>query len=149
VDEALCYGWIDGVRKSVDAESYTIRFTPRKKGSVWSTVNIARIQALTELDRMQPNGLAAFEARKQDRSGIYSHEQGDVEMPEPYLGLLREDPAAWKFYEKQPASFRMAVNWWVASAKKEETRRKRLNSLAAYSARGERVPQFTWRKAPG
>ncbi|AMV38411.1 YdeI/OmpD-associated family protein [Planctomyces sp. SH-PL62] len=149
VDEALCYGWIDGVRKGVDAESYTIRFTPRKKRSVWSAVNIARVQALTELGRMQPTGLAAFEARNEDRSGIYSHEQGDVEMPEPFLGLLREKPAAWEFYEKQPASYRKAVNWWVAGAKKVETRRKRLDSLAAYSARGERVPQFTWKKAPG
>jgi uncharacterized protein YdeI (YjbR/CyaY-like superfamily) len=98
---------------------------------------------------MQPTGLAAFHARKEDRSGIYSHEQGDVELPEPYLALLRENEAAWEFSEKQPASYRKAVNWWVASAKKEETRRKRLDSLADYSARGERVPQFTWKKASG
>jgi uncharacterized protein YdeI (YjbR/CyaY-like superfamily) len=149
VDEALCYGWIDGVRKGIDAESYTIRFTPRKKGSVWSSVNVARVQALTGLGLMQPAGLAAFHARKEGRSGIYSHEQGAVEMPEPYLGILRENAAAWVFYEKQPASYRKAVNWWVASAKKEEARRKRLDSLAAHSARGERVPQFTWKKASG
>ena len=149
VDEALCYGWIDGVRKGIDAGSYTIRFTPRKKGSVWSTVNVNRVRALTELGLMQPTGLAAFEARKEDRSGIYSHEQGDVEMPEPYLGLLREDAAAWEFYEKQPASYRKAVNWWVVSARKDETRRRRLDSLVACSARAERVPQFTWKKASG
>jgi uncharacterized protein YdeI (YjbR/CyaY-like superfamily) len=149
VDEALCYGWIDGVRKGIDAGSYTIRFTPRKKGSVWSTVNVNRVRALSELGLMQPTGLAAFEARKEDRSGIYSHEQGDVEMPEPYLGLLREDAAAWEFYEKQPASYRKAVNWWVASARKDETRRRRLDSLVACSARAERVPQFTWKKASG
>ena len=149
VDEALCYGWIDGVHKGIDAGSYTIRFTRRKKGSVWSTVNVNRARALTELGRMQPTGLAAFEARKEDRSGIYSHEQGDVEMPEPYLGLLREDAAAWEFYEKQPASYRKAVNWWVVSARKDETRRRRLESLVACSARAERVPQFTWKKASG
>jgi uncharacterized protein YdeI (YjbR/CyaY-like superfamily) len=149
VDEALCYGWIDGVRKGIDAGSYTIRFTPRKKGSVWSTVNVNRVRALAELGLMQPTGRAAFEARKEDRSGIYSHEQGDVEMPEPYLGLLREDAAAWEFYEKQPASYRKAVNWWVVSAKKDETRRRRLDSLVACSARAERVPQFTWKKASG
>ena len=149
VDEALCYGWIDGVRKGIDAGSYTIRFTPRKKGSVWSTVNVNRVRALTELGLMHPTGLAAFEARKEDRSGIYSHEQGDVEMPEPYLGLLREDAAAWEFYEKQTASYRKAVNWWVASARKDETRRRRLDSLVACSARAERVPQFTWKKASG
>ena len=149
VDEALCYGWIDGVRKGLDAESYTIRFTPRKRGSVWSKVNVGRVRALTDLERMQPAGLAAFEARKEDRSGIYSHEQGDIDLPEPYRGLLRENAAAWEFFENQPPSYRKAASWWVASARKEETRRKRLDSLAAYSARGERVPQFTWKKASG
>jgi uncharacterized protein YdeI (YjbR/CyaY-like superfamily) len=148
VDEALCYGWIDGVRKGLDAESYMIRFTRRKPGSVWSNVNVGRVQALTALERMQPAGLAAFEARKEDRSGIYSHEQGDIDLPEPYRGLLRENAAAWEFFEDQPPSYRKAASWWVASAKKEETRRKRLDSLAAYSARGERVPQFTWKKPP-
>jgi uncharacterized protein YdeI (YjbR/CyaY-like superfamily) len=148
VDEALCYGWIDGVRKGIDAESYMIRFTPRKLGSVWSKVNVSRVQALADLERMQPAGLAAFEARKEDRSGIYSHEQGDIDLPEPYQGLLREN-AAWEFFENQPPSYRNAASWWGASAKKEETRRKRLDSLAAYSARGERVPPFTWKKASG
>ncbi|QEH36582.1 hypothetical protein OJF2_51660 [Aquisphaera giovannonii] len=149
VDEALCYGWIDGVRKGIDAESYTIRFTPRKPGSIWSSVNVRKIQELTEIGRMKPAGLAAFEARKEDRSGIYSHEQGDVELPEPYQGLLRANPAAWAFFESQPPSYRKTASWWVTSAKKEETRRKRLDSLAAYSAKGERVPQFTWKKASG
>jgi len=149
VDEALCHGWIDGVRKGLDAERYMIRFTPRRKGSVWSAVNVGRVQVLTELGRMQPTGLAAFQARKEDRSGVYSHEQGDVEMPEPYLGLLQEDSAAWEFYRKQPPSYRKAVNWWVVSARKDETRRKRLDSLIAYSARAERVPQFTWKKGQG
>lgn len=148
VDEALCFGWIDGVRKGVDAERYTIRFTPRRNGSVWSAVNIARVRALTELGRMLPTGLAAFEARREARSGIYSHEQGHVDLPEIYLGLLRRNATAWEFYEKQPASYRKAVNWWIASAKKEETRRRRLDSMIASSAQGERVPQFTWKKAP-
>ena len=149
VEEALCFGWIDGVRKGIDAESYTIRFTPRKPGSIWSSVNVRKVQELTDLGRMQPAGLAAFEARKEGRSGIYSHEQGDVDLPEPYRGLLRENKAAWAFFESQPPSYRKAASWWVASARKEETRRKRLDSLAAYSARGERVPQFTWKKASG
>ena len=109
----------------------------------------SRIKALSELGLMQPKGLAAFQARREGRSGIYSHEQGDVEMPEPYLALRQANPAAWEFYQKQPPSYRKAVNWWVASAKKEETRRKRLDSLAAYSARAERVPQFTWKKSSG
>jgi uncharacterized protein YdeI (YjbR/CyaY-like superfamily) len=149
VDEALCYGWIDGVRKGIDADSYTVRFTPRKAGSIWSSVNVEKVRVLTELGRMRPTGLAAFEARKEGRSGVYSHEQGDVEMPEPYLGLLRANAAAWGFFEKQPASYRKAANWWVASAKKEETQRKRLDLLVAHSAKAERVPQFTWKKSSG
>ena len=96
---------------------------------------------------MQPAGLAAFRARKEGRSGIYSHEQGEVDLPEPYRSLLRENAAAWGFFEGQPPSYRKAASWWVAGAKKEETRRKRLDSLVVYSARGERVPQFTWKKA--
>jgi uncharacterized protein YdeI (YjbR/CyaY-like superfamily) len=112
-----------------------------------SSVNVRKVKELTDLGRMQAAGLAAFEARKEDRSGIYSHEQGEVELPEPYQGLLRENAAAWAFFQGQAPSYRKATSWWVASAKKEETRRKRLDSLARYSARGERVPQLTWKKA--
>lgn len=149
VDEALCYGWIDGVRKGIDEESYTIRFTPRKTGSIWSTVNVNRVKALTDLGRMQPAGLKAFEARKDGKSGVYSHEQGEVELPEAYLKLLKANKRAHAFFEKQAGSYRKAAIWWVTSAKKEETRQKRLNSLIAYSAKGEKIPQFTWKKAGG
>lgn len=147
VDEALCYGWIDGIRKSLDAESYLIRFTPRKIRSVWSSVNINRAQVLIDLGRMQPTGLVAFQARKENRSGIYSHEQRDVSLPEPYQGLLRENTTAWEFFQKQPASYRKAASWWIASAKKDDTRRKRLDALVAHSARAERLPQFTWKRS--
>jgi uncharacterized protein YdeI (YjbR/CyaY-like superfamily) len=149
VDEALCYGWIDGVRKSIDGESYTIRFTPRRSGSVWSTVNVNRVRALTDLGRMRPAGLAAFRARKEGKSGIYSHEQKNVELTQPYLGLLRANRKAWEFFEKQAGSYRKAAIWWVTSAKKEETRQRRLDSLIAYSVKGEKVPQFTWKKSAG
>lgn len=149
VDEALCYGWIDGVRKGLDAESYAIRFTPRKTGSVWSNVNVKRVQALIDLGRMQPTGLAAFQTRKESRSGIYSHEQQEVDLPEPYQGLLREAASAWEFVQKQPASYRKAAIWWIASAKKEETRRRRLDLLIMHSARAEKAPQFTWKKSAG
>jgi uncharacterized protein YdeI (YjbR/CyaY-like superfamily) len=142
VDEALCYGWIDGTRKGIDAESYVIRFTPRKNSSVWSTVNINRVKALADLGRMRPAGLAAFEKRRENRSGIYSHEQRDVELPEPYQTLLRENTAAWEFFRKQPASYRKAASWWIASAKKDDTRRGRLDKLVEYSVRAERLPQF-------
>lgn len=145
VDEALCYGWIDGVRKGIDEASYSIRFTPRKIGSIWSNVNVDRVRALA--DRMQPAGLKAFEARKEAKSGIYSHEQDSVELPEPYQKLLKANEQAHAFFEKQAGSYRKAAIWWVASAKKEETRQKRLGSLIAYSARGEKIPQFTWKKS--
>ena len=147
VDEALCQGWIDGVRKRIDDESYTIRFTPRKPGSIWSVVNIERVRVLSELSLMQPSGLAAFQARTETRSGIYSHEQEDVELPEACLKLLQADATAWEFYRSQPPSYRKAVDWWVVSAKKEETRRKRMETLVECSGRLERVPRFTWRRA--
>ncbi|WP_406693854.1 YdeI/OmpD-associated family protein [Singulisphaera sp. Ch08] len=149
VDEALCFGWIDGVRKGVDVDRYTIRFTPRKAGSIWSSVNVRKVQELTEQGRMQPGGLAAFEKRKDARSGIYSHEQDGVELPEPYLGILRGNAVACEFFEKQAASYRKAASWWVASAKQEKTRLSRLEKLVACSANAERVPQFTWKKSAG
>jgi uncharacterized protein YdeI (YjbR/CyaY-like superfamily) len=95
VDEALCFGWIDGIRKSIDEHRYTIRFTPRKPGSIWSSVNIKRAQALIERGLMRPAGLRAFEARRENKSGIYSYEQRNVELPEPYRGLLKANTAAW------------------------------------------------------
>jgi len=149
VDEALGYGWIDGVRKRIDAESYMIRFTRRKPGSVWSNVNVSRVRALAELGRMQPEGLAAFQARKDARSGIYSHEQADVDLPEPHRSLLSENAAAREFLDGQAPSYRKAALWWVASAKKEETRQRRFEALVEHSARGEKVPHLTWKKASG
>jgi uncharacterized protein YdeI (YjbR/CyaY-like superfamily) len=146
VDEALCYGWIDGVRKSIDELSYTIRFTPRRPGSVWSSVNIQRAQVLIEQGKMRPAGVKAYEARKENKSGVYSYEQRSVDLEEPYQGLLKKNKAAWGFFQTQPASYRKAVSWWIISAKKEETRRKRLEQLQAYSAQGQRLPQLTPRK---
>ena len=148
VDAALCFGWIDGVRKSVDDRRYTIRFTPRKPGSVWSSVNIKRARALIERGLMRPAGLKAFEARRENKSGVYSYEQRSVELPEPYNGLLKANAAAQRFFEAQPPSYRKVVVWWIVSAKRDETRRKRLDKLIAHSARGERVPEYTPRK-PG
>ena len=146
VDEALCFGWIDGIRKSVDEQSYTIRFTSRKPNSIWSAVNIRRAQALIEAGRMQPAGLKAFQARRENKSGIYSYEQRRDELEEPYNGLLRMNQAAWEFFQAQPVSYRKAVNWWVISAKKEETRLKRLQQLIDDSARGQRIAGFTRKK---
>lgn len=146
VDEALCFGWIDGIRKSVDDLSYTIRFTPRKPGSIWSAVNIKRAQALTEQGRMQPAGLKAFQAREENRSAIYSYEQRNATLNEPYAKRLRQNKAAREFFQAQPPSYRKAASWWVVSAKQEETRLKRLEQLIADSAQGRRIPPLTRRK---
>jgi uncharacterized protein YdeI (YjbR/CyaY-like superfamily) len=146
VDEALCFGWIDGLRKSVDADSYTIRFTPRRPRSVWSAVNIKRVEELTRQGRMRPAGQRAFAARTENRSGICAYEQRAPELPEPYQQQLQQRAEAWRFFQAQPASYRKAVSWWVASAKKEETRRKRLAQLIEDSARGRTIPQYTRKK---
>ena len=143
VDEALCFGWIDGIRKSLDEVSYTIRFTPRRARSTWSAVNIKRVGELTKQGQMMPGGLEAFAARQENRSGIYSYEQRNPELPYPYRRLLKKNKVAWNFFEGQPQSYRKAANWWVLSAKKEETRLKRLDKLIDYSALGQTIPQFT------
>lgn len=142
VDEALCFGWIDGIRKSIDETRYMIRFTPRKSRSIWSAVNIKRAGELIEQGLMQAAGLKAFAAREENRSGIYSYEQRSPELPDQYRKLLRKNPRAVKFFDAQPPSYRKAANWWVQSAKKEETRLRRLGELISLSARGERIPQF-------
>ena len=143
VDEALCFGWIDGIRKSIDEASYTIRFSPRKPSSIWSTVNIQRAQELDEQGRMQPAGRQAFQARKENRSGIYSYEQREAQLPEEYDEKLRQNQAAWDFFQAQPAWYRKAAGWWVISAKKEETRLKRLDQLIEDSAHGRTIPSLT------
>lgn len=139
VAEALCFGWIDGIRRNVDEESYTIRFTPRKRTSIWSSINIKLAQDLIEQGLMQPAGLAAFEARRENKSGIYSYEQRSADLPEPYLSQLKKHKAAWKFFEAQPPGYRKQINWWITSAKQEETRLKRLEKLIAESAAGRRL----------
>ena len=142
VDEALCFGWIDGIRKSIDDISYKIRFTPRKSRSTWSAVNIKRALELIEQGLMQPAGLEAFEARQENRSGIYSYEQRSPELPDHYRKLLQKNSRTSKFFEAQPPSYRKAANWWVLSAKQEETRLKRLDKLIQHSSQQERIPQF-------
>src|SRR2546429_6584045 len=139
VDEALCFGWIDGVRKRIDAESYMIRFSPRKPSSIWSVVNIRNAEKLISEKRMQPAGLKAYEARKEYPSGIYSYEQRSPELVEPYAAKFKRNKAAWKFFQAQPPSYRKMMNWFVVSAKQEETRLKRLDKLIEASAEGRRL----------
>ena len=143
VDEALCFGWIDGIRKTIDDVSYKIRFTPRRQRSIWSAVNIKRVGELTEQGLMQQAGLKAFAALKENRSRTYSYEQRTLELPDQYAKTLKKNASASKFYQGQPPSYRKAVNWWVMSAKREETRLKRLNQLIYYSSRGQRIPGYT------
>ena len=139
VDEALCVGWIDGIRKTVGPDSYTIRFTPRRKTSIWSAVNIARVKVLTGEKRMRPTGLNAFAARQENKSGIYSYEQRRDQLEEPYAGLLKKHKAAWAFFEAQPPGYRKVIGWWVVSAKREEKRMERLTKLIELSAKGQRL----------
>ena len=139
VDEALCFGWIDGIRKNIDEVSYEIRFSPRRPASIWSAVNIRNVERLIKEQRMQPAGLKAYEARKENRSGIYSYEQRSPELVEPYAGKLKRNKVAWKFFQAQPPSYRKVMNWWIVSAKREETRLKRLDKLIEESAQGRRM----------
>jgi uncharacterized protein YdeI (YjbR/CyaY-like superfamily) len=139
VDEALCVGWIDGIRKSVSDDSYMIRFTPRRPRSVWSAVNIGRATALQAEGRMRPAGLKAFEARTENRSGIYSYEQRPARLSEPYAGMMKKNRAAAAFFDAQPPSYRKLTIWWVISAKKDETRLARINRLIDASARKQRL----------
>ncbi len=146
VDEALCFGWIDGIRKSIDETSYTNRFTPRRSRSTWSAVNISRVEELTRLGRMRPAGLRAFAARAQDRSGVYTYEQKDaVALDAADEQQFRANTNAWDFFQAQPAWYRRAAIRWVMSAKKAETRRKRLATLIEDAAQGRTIPPLTRR----
>lgn len=144
VDEALCVGWIDGIRRSLGDDSYTIRFTPRKPTSNWSWVNIARVEVLTGEGRMKPAGLAAFAARKENKSGIYAYEQRDqAELTPAEIEQIKANPQAWDFFERQPNSYRKSVLWWIVSAKQEATRARRVATLIEDSANGRTVKQYT------
>jgi uncharacterized protein YdeI (YjbR/CyaY-like superfamily) len=143
VDQALCFGWIDGRVKSLGEISYTVRFTPRKPNSTWSQVNLKRVPELIELGMMHPAGLEAFNNRRPDREKLYSYEVEPTELSTEYESQLRANEPAWSFFTAQAPSYQRTVKHWVMRAKREETRVKRLNELIETSARGERLPQFT------
>jgi uncharacterized protein YdeI (YjbR/CyaY-like superfamily) len=142
VDQALCFGWIDGIRKSIDDQRYTIRFTPRKPRSIWSAVNLRRASELEALGLMQPSGLKAFHQRDQAKSQQYSYEQRPEKFDEADENRFKENPKAWTFFQAQAPSYQRAVIWWVISAKKEETRKSHLTTLIETSEKGKRIPQF-------
>ncbi len=143
LDAALCFGWIDGVRRNIDSESYSIRFTPRKRKANWSLVNIKRAQELIEQGLMHAAGLRAFERRDETRAAAYSYERNNIQFEPPIERAFRANKRAWAFFEKLPPSYRRTVTWWVMSAKREETRLRRLGTLVEYCARGERMPLMT------
>lgn len=143
VDEALCFGWIDGVRRRVDDERYTTRFTPRRPRSIWSDVNVGRVAELTAQGRMRPAGLRAFEARSAQRTGIYSHERKkDARLSGAEERRFRADSAAWEFFQAQPPGYRRTALHLVVSAKRPDTRERRLTQLIEDSARGLRLKQL-------
>jgi uncharacterized protein YdeI (YjbR/CyaY-like superfamily) len=129
VDEALSFGWIDGVRRSLGEEAYTIRFTPRRKGSVWSAVNIKRVEVLQAEGRMSAAGIKAFEARLEHKSRVYAFEQGDVTLAPVYEKRIKANKAAWTHFSARTPSYRKKVIWWIMSAKAEETRQRRVEKL--------------------
>jgi uncharacterized protein YdeI (YjbR/CyaY-like superfamily) len=139
LDEALCYGWIDGVRRRHHEDSYTIRFSPRRKGSIWSAVNTRRAGALRDQGRMAAPGLRAFEERDASRDAAYSYERATSALDPQLEKRFRNDPGAWAFFEAQPPSYRRMAAWFVMSAKKDETRQRRLDQLRAESACSRRI----------
>jgi uncharacterized protein YdeI (YjbR/CyaY-like superfamily) len=139
VDEALCFGWIDGIRKAVDEMSYVIRFTPRRKSSVWSAINIRNVQRLIKTGRMQSPGRKIFEARRAHRCEIYSYEQRPQELPEALMAAMRKNKPAWRFFRAQPPGYRRQMTWWVVSARTEPTQKKRLARLITASAQEQRL----------
>ncbi len=148
VDEELCFGWIDGVRQGIDEVSYSNRITPRKPRSTWSAINIARAKELIRLGRMHPAGLKAFERRSEERSAIYSYEQRKSARLDPGAERsFRANKKAWAYFQAQAPGYRQTATWWVISAKREETRNKRLATLIADSARGRAIRLL--RRRPG
>jgi uncharacterized protein YdeI (YjbR/CyaY-like superfamily) len=140
VDEALCFGWIDGVRRGVDEERYTIRFTPRRPGSNWSAVNVRKMAELEKAGRMTEAGRAAWARRREDRTAIYTYENKPKALAPEYEKQLRANAAAARFWDAQPPGYRRTICFWVMGAKREETRQKRLEQLIGLCAAGRRLP---------
>ena len=146
VDEALCFGWIDGIRRSIDDESYCIRFTPRNPKSNWSSINIKKVEELTEIGLMKPEGLKAFGLRKENKSKVYSYENPIVDLDQTYKKLFKANKKAWAFYQSTTPTYRKVSTRWVMSAKQESTRLKRLNELINDCAEGKKIKAMSYGK---
>ena len=143
LDEALCFGWIDGVRRSIDADSYMIRFTPRKPKSIWSLVNVRHVERLQKAGKMAEPGLKAFALREKQRIGIYSFEQKRPGLSAKFKKLFRANGPAWEFFSSQAPWYQRTAGHWVVRAKQEETRLRRFAKLVEVSADGQRLDQLT------
>jgi uncharacterized protein YdeI (YjbR/CyaY-like superfamily) len=143
LDEALCFGWIDGIRKRFDEASYTVRFTPRKPGSIWSAVNTKRVADLMKSGRMHVAGQKEFDQRDRKKAGLYSYERATCKLDGTYERKFRANKKAWEFYQAQAPWYRRTSAWWVMSAKREETRLRRLAQLIEDSAKGRRIGLLT------
>jgi uncharacterized protein YdeI (YjbR/CyaY-like superfamily) len=139
LDEALCYGWIDGVRRRLDAESFSVRFSPRKPRSIWSRVNVLHVERLMQAKRMTKAGLAVFEAREEGRTGVYSFEQRPTELTSAYCQRFQATKPAWTYFQHEAPWYRRTSSYWVLSAKREDTRLRRLETLINCSAASLRI----------
>jgi len=144
VDEAICFGWIDAVRKSIDEESYCIRFTPRKPKSIWSKANIKKVEELSKQGLMRPSGLAAFLKREEKNSGIYSYEKEPSVLSNDYLNKFKSNTKAWSFFQTMAPSYQKATIHWVMTAKQEVTKLKRLRELINDCEAGRRIKRLNY-----
>ena len=144
VDEALCFGWIDGIRKSLGEEAYQIRFTPRKRTSIWSAINIKRIQELMKLGLVAPAGKKIFDERNEKKQQLYSFEQENIAFTSAQEKRFKLNKKAWKYFEAMPMSYRRPATWWVISAKQEATREKRMATLIADSEAGRKIKPLSY-----
>ncbi len=146
VDEALCFGWIDGIRKGIDDEKFCQRFTPRRLKSIWSAVNIKKLSELTKQGLMHEAGLNTFNNRDEKQAGLYSFEQTEIIMPAVYLKKLKANKKAWAYFSNIPPGYQKTVTWWVISAKQEETKLRRLDALIKDSESGRKIGPMKWAK---
>jgi uncharacterized protein YdeI (YjbR/CyaY-like superfamily) len=144
VDEALCFGWIDGVRKRIDEESYSIRFTPRKPKSIWSAINIKKVEELSKQGLMHPAGLTAFSKREENKSRIYSYEKEISTLPDDFLKKFKANPNAWKYFQSLAPSYQNSAIHWIVSARQEATKVKRLQELIRDSEAGQKIKRLRY-----
>ena len=143
LEEVLCFGWIDGISRSIDELSYCQRYTPRRKGSIWSAVNIKKAEELIKNGKMHPHGLHVYKNRDLKRAGLYSNEQKEIKFPGVLLKMLKANKKAWENFSKMPPGYRKTSTWWVISAKQEETRLRRMKTLIADSEAGRKIALLT------